>query len=125
MTSPAEPTMPVEYLATARLGEKGQITLPKAYRDAVALDPGAPITVLQVGRGLLLIPENTQFRDLCDRIATTFASDTANIAHACYRDGQRGTTRKDPRCALPYARRRHRRYLAPHSSSAPAHCCNI
>lgn len=65
--------MPVEYLTTARLGEKGQITLPKAYRDAVALDTGAPITVLQVGSGLLLIPEQTRFRDLCDRIATTFA----------------------------------------------------
>ena len=73
MTSPAEPIVSVEYLATARLGEKGQITLPKAYRDAVALDTGAPITVLQVGSGLLLIPEHTRFRDLCDRIATTFA----------------------------------------------------
>lgn len=73
MASPTEPAIPVEYLTTARLGEKGQITLPKAYRDAVALDPGAPITVLQVGSGLLLIPENTRFRDLCDRIATTFA----------------------------------------------------
>jgi bifunctional DNA-binding transcriptional regulator/antitoxin component of YhaV-PrlF toxin-antitoxin module len=65
--------MPVEYLTTARLGEKGQITLPKAYRDAVALDTGASITVLQVGSGLLLIPEHTRFRDLCDQIATTFA----------------------------------------------------
>jgi AbrB family looped-hinge helix DNA binding protein len=73
MASPTEPAMSVEYLATARLGEKGQITLPKAYRDAVALDPGAPITVLQVGSGLLLIPESTRFRDLCDRIAITFA----------------------------------------------------
>ena len=51
MASPTEPAMPVEYLTTARLGEKGQITLPKAYRDAVALDTGAPITVLQVGSG--------------------------------------------------------------------------
>ena len=38
MASPTEPAMPVEYLTTARLSEKGQITLPKAYRDAVALD---------------------------------------------------------------------------------------
>jgi bifunctional DNA-binding transcriptional regulator/antitoxin component of YhaV-PrlF toxin-antitoxin module len=73
MPTPEETSLPVEYLTTARLGEKGQITLPKAYRDAVALDTGAPITVLQVGSGLLLIPEDTRFRDLCDRIATTFA----------------------------------------------------
>src|SRR2546430_879626 len=73
MTSPTDPTIPVEYLTTARLGEKGQITLPKAYRDAVALDTGAPITVLQVGSGLLLIPERPRSRDLCARIATPFA----------------------------------------------------
>ena len=53
--------------------EKGQLTLPKAYRDAVALDTGAPITVLQVGSGLLLIPEDARFRALCDRVAATFA----------------------------------------------------
>ena len=73
MPSPEDTSIPVEYLTTARLGEKGQITLPKAYRDTVALEVGAPITVLQLGSGLLLIPENTRFRALCDQIATTFA----------------------------------------------------
>jgi bifunctional DNA-binding transcriptional regulator/antitoxin component of YhaV-PrlF toxin-antitoxin module len=73
MPTPKEMSVPVEYLTTARLGEKGQITLPKAYRDAMTLDTGAPITMLQVGSGLLLIPEDTRFRELCDRIATTFA----------------------------------------------------
>ena len=73
MPSHEETSIPVEYLTTARLGEKGQITLPKAYRDTVALEVGAPITVLQLGSGLLLIPEDTRFRALCDQIATTFA----------------------------------------------------
>ena len=73
MPSPEDTSIPVEYLTTARLGEKGQITLPKAYRDTVALEVGAPITVLQLGSGLLLIPEDTRFRTLCDQIATTFA----------------------------------------------------
>ena len=73
MPSPEETSIPVEYLTTTRLGEKGQITLPKAYRDTVALEVGAPITALQLGSGLLLIPEDTRFRALCDRIATTFA----------------------------------------------------
>jgi bifunctional DNA-binding transcriptional regulator/antitoxin component of YhaV-PrlF toxin-antitoxin module len=73
MTPPEDPALPVAYLATARLGEEGQLTLPKAYRDAVALDTGAPITVLQVGSGLLLIPEDERFRELCDRVAATFA----------------------------------------------------
>lgn len=73
MTTPEDTTLPVEYLTTARLGEKGQLTLPKAYRDAVALDTGAPITVLQVGRALLLIPDEARFRGLCDQVAATFA----------------------------------------------------
>jgi AbrB family looped-hinge helix DNA binding protein len=42
-------------LTTARLGEKGQITLPKEYRDASVLKAGTPITVLLLGSGLLLI----------------------------------------------------------------------
>ena len=73
MSVPEEAAVPVEYLATVRLSEKGQVTLPKTYRDALALDTGASITVLQVGSGLLLIPEHTQFHELCGRIATTLA----------------------------------------------------
>src|SRR5262249_54862093 len=67
-------SLPVVYLTTARLGEKGQITIPKEYRDACALESGAPITVLQLGSALLLIPEHIRFRQLCDRVATTLAS---------------------------------------------------
>ena len=92
MPTPEEPSVPVEYLTTARLGEKGQITLPKAYRDAVALDTGAPITVLQVGSGLLLIPEDPRFRALCERVATTFA--------------RHGTQAQDLLATLPEARQR-------------------
>ena len=92
MPTPEETSIPVEYLTTARLGEKGQITLPKAYRDAIALDPGAPITVLQVGSGLLLIPEDPRFRTLCERIATTFA--------------RHGTQTQDLLATLPQARQR-------------------
>jgi len=73
MTTSEDASLPVAYLTTARLGEKGQLTLPKAYRDAVALDTGAPITVLQVGSALLLIPDDARFRELCDQVAATFA----------------------------------------------------
>lgn len=47
--------------------------MPKGYRDALALETGAPITVLQVGSGLLLLPEDTRVRNLCEQIAATFA----------------------------------------------------
>jgi bifunctional DNA-binding transcriptional regulator/antitoxin component of YhaV-PrlF toxin-antitoxin module len=92
MTTSDDTTLPVAYLTTARLGEKGQLTLPKTYRDAMALDTGAPITVLQVGSGLLLIPEDARFRALCDRIATTFA--------------QYGIQTQDLAATLPEARER-------------------
>lgn len=64
----------VEFLATTRLGEKGQLTIPKEYRRSLALDAGAPIAVVQVGNALLLIPEQVRFRQLCDRVARAFSS---------------------------------------------------
>ena len=55
----------VEYLATTRLGERGTMTLPKEYRDALHLEAGAPVTLLRLGDGLLLIPEQDRFEKLC------------------------------------------------------------
>jgi bifunctional DNA-binding transcriptional regulator/antitoxin component of YhaV-PrlF toxin-antitoxin module len=60
----------VEYLATTRLGERGTMTLPKQYRDALKLETGAPMTVLRIGDGLMVIPEQKRFDELCDSIAT-------------------------------------------------------
>ena len=59
----------VEYLATTRLGERGTMTLPKEYRDALKLETGAPMTVLRIGEGLIVIPEQKRFEQLCDSIA--------------------------------------------------------
>src|SRR5712691_7874787 len=59
---------------TVRLGAKGCITVPKEYCDAFALEMGAPMSVLQLGSGLVLIPEQARFRQLCDRVAHAFAS---------------------------------------------------
>jgi len=50
------------------------ITLPKEYREAFALEGGAPISVLQLGNGLVLVPEQARFRQLCERVARAFAS---------------------------------------------------
>jgi AbrB family looped-hinge helix DNA binding protein len=59
----------VEYLATTRLGERGTMTLPKEYRDALRLEAGAPVTVLRVGDGLILMPEQKRFEQVCDSLA--------------------------------------------------------
>ena len=90
MTSETADT--VEFLATTRLGEKGQLTIPKEYRQSLALDPGSPIAVVQVGNALLLIPEQARFRDLCDRVAHAFSS--------------RGMTAAEVLSTLPEARKR-------------------
>jgi AbrB family looped-hinge helix DNA binding protein len=60
----------VEYVAHTRIGEKGQLTIPKLYRDELGLDTGAPIAVLRIGEGLMLIPEQNRFRILCESIAS-------------------------------------------------------
>jgi AbrB family looped-hinge helix DNA binding protein len=89
---PADTTLPVEFLITTRLGEKGQLTVPKEYRDALRLEPGAPVAVLRLGSALLLIPEQARFRQLSDRIAAVFAS--------------HGITEAEMLATLPEARRR-------------------
>jgi AbrB family looped-hinge helix DNA binding protein len=60
----------VEFLATTRIGERGTMTLPKDYRDALNLETGAVVTVLRIGDGLMLIPEQKRFDQLCDSIAS-------------------------------------------------------
>jgi hypothetical protein len=45
------------------------MTLPKEYRDALRLETGAALTVLRIGDGLMLIPEQKRFNELCDSIA--------------------------------------------------------
>ena len=60
----------VEYLATTRIGERGTMTLPKDYRNDLKLETGAALTVLRIGDGLMLIPEQKRFDELCDSIAS-------------------------------------------------------
>jgi AbrB family looped-hinge helix DNA binding protein len=62
----------VEYVAHSRIGEKGQLTIPKQYRDALGLGTGAPVAVLRVGGALILVPEQDRFRTLCESITSVF-----------------------------------------------------
>jgi AbrB family looped-hinge helix DNA binding protein len=57
-------------VAHTRIGEKGQITISKQYRDELGLNTGDPVAVLRIGEGLMLIPEQNRFRLLCDSIAS-------------------------------------------------------
>ena len=60
----------IDYVTTTRLGERGTMTLPKEYRDAVNLDTGAPMTMLRIGDGLLLVPEQKRFEQLCESFSS-------------------------------------------------------
>src|SRR5437773_5567534 len=59
----------LEFLATARIGEKGQLTVPKEFRSELGLGAGAPFTVLRLGGGLILLPEQHRFEQLCKRLS--------------------------------------------------------
>jgi len=63
---------PVEYVANTRIDEKGQLTIPKQYRDELGLGAGDPVAVLRVGEALLLIPQQNRFRLLCESITSVF-----------------------------------------------------
>ena len=61
----------VEYCLTGRLSEKGQIVLPKGFREEQNLNAGSPVTILRFGNGLLLIPEEKRFDEICTSIEKT------------------------------------------------------
>src|SRR5881392_3460276 len=61
---------PLKYLTTTKMGEKGQLTVPKQFREDLGLGIGAPFTVLRLGDGLILLPEQHRFEQLCKRISS-------------------------------------------------------
>jgi AbrB family looped-hinge helix DNA binding protein len=60
----------LEYLTTTKIGEKGQLTVPKEFREDLGLGAGAPFAVLRLGDGLVLLPEQRRFENLCERISS-------------------------------------------------------
>jgi len=64
----------LEYLTTTRIGEKGQVTVPKQFRENLGLGLGAPFAVLRLGNGLILMPQQDHFDRLCKRIGSAIAS---------------------------------------------------
>jgi len=59
---------PLEYMTTTKIGEKGQLTVPKQFREDLGLGTGAPFAVLRLGDGLILLPEQQRFELLCERV---------------------------------------------------------
>jgi AbrB family looped-hinge helix DNA binding protein len=59
----------LEYLTTTKIGEKGQLTVPKQFREDLGLGAGAPFAVLRLGDGLILLPEQQRFEQLCEQVS--------------------------------------------------------
>lgn len=64
----------LEYLTTTKIGEKGQLTVPKQFREDLGLGNGAPFAVLRLGDGLILLPEQQRFEQLCERVSANLTS---------------------------------------------------
>lgn len=64
---------PLKYLTTTKIGEKGQLTVPKQFREDLGLGTGAPFAVLRLGDGLILLPQQQRFERLCEKIGAVLA----------------------------------------------------
>jgi len=64
----------LEYLTTTKIGEKGQLTVPKQFREDLGLSSGAPFAVLRLGDGLILLPEQRRFEQLCEKVSARLTS---------------------------------------------------
>jgi AbrB family looped-hinge helix DNA binding protein len=82
----------IEYLTTTKIGEKGQLTVPKQFREDLGLGTGAPFAVLRLGDGIILLPEQRRFERLCERVS-------ARLTAA-------GLTSEDILATIPEARNR-------------------
>ena len=58
----------ITYFSTLRISEKGQMVLPKEYRDEQKLRAGSDVAALKIGNGLLLLPQMEKFNALCSSI---------------------------------------------------------
>jgi AbrB family looped-hinge helix DNA binding protein len=63
----------LEYLTTTRIGEKGQLTVPKQFREDLGLASGAPFAVLRLGDGLILLPEQQRYQQFCERVSSALS----------------------------------------------------
>jgi AbrB family looped-hinge helix DNA binding protein len=64
----------LEYLTTTKIGEKGQLTIPKQFREDFGLGKGAPFAVLRLGDGLILLPEQRRFEQLCQQVSSSLTA---------------------------------------------------
>jgi bifunctional DNA-binding transcriptional regulator/antitoxin component of YhaV-PrlF toxin-antitoxin module len=63
-----------------RLRDRGQITVPQAVRESLAVADGDILTLLQVGEVVLLTPKQPQVPQLADKISALMEQEGINLA---------------------------------------------
>lgn len=58
----------VTYISTIRVSEKGEVVLPKEYREEQHLEAGSEVAALKMGNGLLLLPQMGRYNSICSSI---------------------------------------------------------
>ena len=88
----------LEYLTTTKIGEKRQLTVPKQFREDLGLATGAPLAVLRLGDGLVLLPKQQSFEHLCEQVgllSRALALHPKQFSRPCLRRGSMRTRRTD------------------------------
>ena len=62
------------------LRNRGQITMPKAVRESLAIADGDILALLQIGDLILLIPKQLRVPQLADKIATLMEQEGVSLA---------------------------------------------
>jgi len=55
-------------VGTVRVGEKGEITVPAAYRKKHKLSKGSEIVLVQLSDTLMMVPADVALNQLCQRL---------------------------------------------------------
>jgi bifunctional DNA-binding transcriptional regulator/antitoxin component of YhaV-PrlF toxin-antitoxin module len=89
-----------------RVLSRSQLTVPKQFREDLGLGNGSPFAVMRLGDGLILLPEQRRFEQLCQQVSSSLTA--------------AGVTSGDLLATLPDARNRvyERRYGKKPSASA-------
>jgi hypothetical protein len=63
-----------ECLPTTKIGEKGQLTVAKQFRQDLGRGTGAPFELLRLRDGLVLLPEQQRFDHVCEKVSWALTS---------------------------------------------------
>ncbi|TRZ50753.1 AbrB/MazE/SpoVT family DNA-binding domain-containing protein [bacterium] len=58
---------------TARISQRGVLTLPKSLRESYKLKPGDVVTVIDLGGAIVISPRRSEVARMADEIGSTLA----------------------------------------------------